>query len=413
MKYFIQIIFLFIAMQYRVPLAYATPSLNGFISQISETNPAIQAAKLNVSAAEAREHAATQPLYNPELTAERQTAIENVTSIGINQTIDWVNKRKARSWVGTSNVWVARAELINLRNQFLFQVLTALAKYQTQQQTVTLAKKRSSLLKHFLVLTQKRYANGDIARVDLDLAQLAYAEAIAQEADAEVNANQALQILRASTGFNHFSFPQLAAALPRPELNVDIDKLMEKSPPLRIMHQQYKTALARVKLAERERYPDPTFGIQGGESSDGHKHRRLIGFTFNLPLPIRNSYRAEVDAANFDAIEAEEKMADIVRQTRAEISSTAERYQVLYRAMEHWQSASGKSLHDGMLLIERLWRSGEMSTTEYLVQLKQRIDSQISGVVLKGHAWEGWMEWLKASGQIEGWLDLTPTEECL
>jgi outer membrane protein, heavy metal efflux system len=387
--------------------AYRSP-LNAFVNQVLENNPAILAAQSNVLAAKARERASGQPLYNPELTAEKQNALENTTSVGINQTIDWINKRGAREQVGAANALVAEAQLGDLRQQLAAEILTALAKYQVELRVVSLAKERTSLLQQFVDLTRKRYKSGDIARVDLDLAQLALSEAMAQQAEAEVNANQALQVLRATTGFNQINWPNLSPALPKPVLtdHIDVDHFMHKLPAVLVLNQQYQTARARIKLAERERYPDPTIGIQGGESSGDGESKRLVGITLNIPLFVRNPYRAEVDAANYDALEAEGKRADIVRKVRAEIKSSAERYQMLYRVTQQWQQVSGKPLSDGMTLIARLWQAGEINTTDYLVQLKQRIDSQIAGVELKGRAWEAWVEWLRASGQVESWLQL-------
>jgi cobalt-zinc-cadmium efflux system outer membrane protein len=387
--------------------AYSESSLGVFINHVLQDNPAIQAAKSNVLAAEARENASGQPLYNPELVAQKENAIENTTSIGINQTIDWSNKRGAHKQIGATNTLVARAQLADLQQQMATQILSALAKYQIEQHVVSLAKKRTSLLEQFVSLTNKRYSNGDLARVDLDLAQLALAEAQAEQADAEVNANQALQILRATTGSNQSSWPHLSAVLPMLSLdNIDVDRSISKLPAVLILSQQYQTSRARIKLAERERYPDPTIGIQGGEASDGSEKKKLVGLSFSIPLLVRNPHRAEVDAANYDAIEAEGKRADIVRQARAEIIGSAERFQTLYRATRKWQEVSGKPLGNGMTLIERLWKSGEMNTTDYLVQLKQRIDSEIAGVELKGRAWQAWADWLKASGQVENWLHL-------
>lgn len=384
-------------------------SLKRFINEVLENNPAILAAQSNVSAAKAREHASGQPLYNPELIAEKQNALENTTSIGINQTIDWADKRGAREQVGFTNVFVAKAQLADLRQQLAAEILGALAKYQTEQRVVVLAKKRTLLLKQFVTLTKNRYKSGDIARVDLDLAQLALSEALAQQAEAEVNANQALQVLRATSGFSKTSWPTLSSALPKIALNsIDVDHIIHKLPSVLVLNQQSRTARARIQLAQRERYPDPTIGIQGGESSSDGQSKRLVGVTLSIPLFVRNSYKAEVDAANFDAIEADGKRADIVRKARAEIRSSAERYQTLYRAVQQWQQVSGKPLSDGMVLIERLWQAGEMSTTDYLVQLKQRVDSEIAGADLNGRAWEGWVAWLRASGKTEYWLQLEP-----
>lgn len=388
---------------------YAMSPLNDFINQVLEDNPAIQAAESNVAAAKAREHASGQPLYNPELSAQKQNALENQTSLGLNQTIDWANKRDAREQVGAANARVAQAQLADLRQQLAAQALSALAKYQAEQQVVTLAKERTDLLQQFTTLTQKRYKSGDVARVDLDLAQLALSEATAQQSDAEANLNQTLQILRATTGFTQMNWPHLSSSLPTLSTdNIDIDNLITHLPAFLVQSQQYQTARASIKLAERERYPDPTIGIQGGESSGEGERKTLVGFTVSIPLFVRNPYKAEVDAANYEAIEADNNRAYTVRQARAEIKSSAERYQTLYRATQQWQQIAGKPLSDGVVLIERLWEAGEINSTEYIVQLKQYIDSQISGVELKGRAWQAWVDWLKASGQVDSWLQLKP-----
>lgn len=385
-------------------------SISVFINQVLQNNPAIQAAKSNVTASRYRQIASGQPLYNPVLTAEKQNALENTTSAGINQTIDWVNKRHAREQVGIANALVAEAQYAALRQHIAAAILSALGKLQAQQNAVLLAKSRCDLLKQFVNLNEKRYQNGDIARVDLDLAQLALSEALAQQADAEINANQALQVLRATTGLNRTNWPHLPSNLPTLSANSGLsNNRMSKLPSILILSQQYQVARAAIKVAERERYPDPTFGIEGGLATSDSERKNLVGVTLGIPLYIRNPYRAEVHAANHDAMEAESKRIDMVRQVKAEITSSAERYRILSSAFQQWQDISAKPLSDGLTLIKRLWQAGEINTIDYLVQLKQRIDSQIAGVQLKEQAWEAWSEWLKASGQTESWLNRKPS----
>lgn len=382
-------------------------SINQFIDQALENHPAMLAAQANVAAAKARERASGQILYNPELTAQKENALENTSSVGLNQTIDWVNKRGARHQVGEANLHIAKAQHADLRQQIAAQIFVALVKYQAKQQVVSFAKRRTSLFQEFVELSQKLYKNGDIARVDLDLARLALAEALSQQADAEVSVIQALQSIRTTTGYTGKQVPRIVLPLPNLILNpTDVDRFMNTLPAIAVLNHQYQMAQARLKSAERDRFPDPTIGIQGGESSSEGQSKRLIGLTLNLPLFILNPYKAEVDAANFDAIEAAEKRADLVRQASAQMMSSAERYQTLHRATEQWQMVSGKALSDSAAIIQGLWQAGEINTTDYLVHLKQRIDSQISGVELKERTWEIWIEWLKASGQVDQWLQL-------
>lgn len=396
-------------------------SLKTFIYQVLEDNPDVQAAKANIDAQHARLEAAEQPLYNPaliadteqkrqksfkdpELALEGNKPYEDTYTIGINQTIDLANKRLVRSKVADKNLHVAECQLAALRQQLATEVLSALIRYQTTQQVVNLTKERTALLKKFVNLTEKREATGDVSSVETDLAKLALSEAIVQQADAEINLNQILQVLRSLTGLNQIVWPDLPSLPELHFMNSDTNELLNSLPSLQVLNEQYLSAKMRVQLTKRERYPDPTFGIQGGKENTNEGNKRVWLASFSVPLFIRNSYRAEVEAANFDAMEADKKRMNLLRQVRADVVSSAERYQTLYQTLQEARQISKKPLNDGVVLIERLWQAGELSTTDYLVQFKQRLDSQIAVAELRTRTWQAWGDWLKASGTIENWL---------
>lgn len=392
-------------------VSYTSVSLNAFIYQVLANNPSIQAAQANVAAAQARQNAAAQPLYNPELTGEAQQATDKVYAAGINQTVDWANKRNARSQVGTAEFQIAKAQLSVLRQQLVTEVLDAIARYQTEQQVVIFAKERTTLMQQFVVLTEKRHASGDVARVDVDLAKLALSESLAQQAEVEIDLNKALQTLQATTGLMRSTmWPSFPVKLPQLAMSsVDDEQLMNQLPVIQVLNNQYLSAQARIRLAEQESYPDPTFGIQGGKEDTNEGNSGLVGVTVSIPIFIRNNYHAQIDAANFDAIEAGQERMNRIRQIRAEIENSAKRYHTLYQSTQQWQQVSNQPLTDGMVIIEKLWQGGEINSTDYLVQVKQRIDSQIAGVELKGRTWQAWIDWLNASGTLQSWLQQEST----
>jgi len=55
-------------------------------------------------------------------------------------------------------------------------------------------------------------------------------------------------------------------------------------------------------------------------------------------------------------------------------------------------------------LLERVWRVREITTAEYVLQLKQLLDGRAAGEELRLQAWQAWFEWLSASGQSQSWL---------
>ena len=124
----------------------------------------------------------------------------------------------------------------------------------------------------------------------------------------------------------------------------------------------------------------------------------------SVPLFVRNNFHDQLRAVNNQEIAVEQMRMNIYRETRASLQGDLARYRLLYVASQRWNQASKHSLDGGIELLNKLWAAGELSTTDYLVQLKQRIDSQIAGAELKGKAWQMWFSVLQASGHLTPWL---------
>ncbi|MCU7854078.1 MAG: TolC family protein, partial [Candidatus Thiodiazotropha sp. (ex Lucinoma borealis)] len=75
-----------------------------------------------------------------------------------------------------------------------------------------------------------------------------------------------------------------------------------------------------------------------------------------------------------------------------------------------WTSLGRTSLEQHSVLLETQWQAGEMSTSDYLLQIKQAIDTRIAGLKLKGELWNAWTTWLTASGTLNSWLIITAEE---
>ena len=63
------------------PIFSQNSDLNSFIQQTLANNPTVQAAEATVAAAAARQRGSANPLYNPELGAEAQRAIDNTYAV--------------------------------------------------------------------------------------------------------------------------------------------------------------------------------------------------------------------------------------------------------------------------------------------------------------------------------------------
>ncbi|MGD2112388.1 MAG: TolC family protein, partial [Gammaproteobacteria bacterium] len=105
-------------------------------------------------------------------------------------------------------------------------------------------------------------------------------------------------------------------------------------------------------------------------------------------------------------IRAEREAENRRRLARTELSAAAQIYRSAYRAWMNWEESGGPRLGQRSELLDRLWQAGELNTTDYLVQLKQALDIEVSAIEQRGRMWRAWTGWLAASGQAERWLNL-------
>ena len=383
-------------------------SPGSWVSRLLADHPAMLAADASLDAARARVNAADQPLYNPELEFEYENSDTETTAGGISQAIDWADKRGARASVAQNELSVAEANRAAVRQSLAAEMLSTLAGYATAVAQQELGDQRGELMQRFGDLAERRRKAGDLAQVELDLANLAVAEARFQQAAVTTAKIQSLQALIAVTGRNDGHWPTFPAVLPELELRqLDHEALLQSLPALRQSLARVAAARAMIQLRSRERRPDPTVTLRvGTEESD-----TLTGVNLSIPLYIRNSLRAEVDVASAELLQAERDANDLYRRSQAELEAAGMTYQLSRSAWQAWESTGAVSLGGQIKLLQRLWQAGEINTTDYLVQLKQALDTRASAIEQRGRMWQSWVDWLLASGQVDNWLQTGDIEK--
>jgi len=378
-----------------------SPALKQLVQNFLAQHPAAQAARADLERAEAEVRAAAQPLYNPEVELEYEDATDVTKTVGLVQTLDWAGKRRARASAGRDSIRAAQAAQALTRQMLLGELLDDLGGVSASSRAARLAQQRVQLLDEFLRLAERRYAAGDVGQTDVDLARLALSEAHMQAASITADSTAAASRLAALVQQPAGGWPALPV-LPTDIGSFKSNDLLQQHPALRQAQAEAAAAKAGVSIAERGRRPDPTVGLRGGQEDDD----TLVAVTLSFPLFVRNRFRAEVEAANADAIRAEQVYYNRLRRANSELQAAAERYRLTRSALSDWERIGQRSLKGRVELLKRLWETGEISTTDYLVQLQQTMDTRASAAELRGSAWAAWIAWLQASGQTEHWLGL-------
>ncbi len=377
----------------------SAPALQAFMQQVWSESPAMQGAQAALDAARVRADGADRPLHNPVLELDAEQTGVNTTSLGLSQTIDWSNKRGALTQIADHQVLVAEARLREIRQHTATETLGALVDLATAREMQALAQRSSQLMKAFFDAVQQRRDAGDVAALDVTLAQVAYSEALMEQAASESRLAEAEAALQAVTGLTGESWPRLPEQLiPVPERANPA--LFESLPELAVLRSRMDAAKARIALARKQGKIDPTIGIRAGrEESD-----ELLGLSIGIPLFVRNNYRTGVRAASYDAAAAEQAWRDARRRAAARLNAALGRFNSTSRAWQVWSTGGQQALREQMSLLEQMWQAGELTATDFLIQAKQNIDTQATATMLLNEVWQSAIAWLAASAQIESWL---------
>ena len=377
------------------------PALQTFIKRVWAESPAILGAQAAVDAARARAEGANRPIYNPDLALDAERTSVNTTSIGLSQTIDWGDKQEAQTHIADQEVQAATAGVWLTRQRIAVETLKALTGYFTAREMRALALRRSELMKGFIDTVKQRQAAGDMGALEGTLAQVTYSEALMQQAATESELAEAEAALRAVSGFDLDVWPQLPNVL-APAPKQVAPALLQALPVLAVLRNRVAAAKARIRLAEREGRADPTIGIRAGRDDSD----TLLGMSLEIPLFVRNNFKAEVRVASQEALVEELAYRDTYRRAKARLDGSLGRFNKTTQAWRSWVATGQQAHREQMNLLEQMWQAGELTATDFLIQAKQNIDTQTAATTLKGEVWQAAIEWLDASGQVDEWLGL-------
>ena len=380
-------------------------TLQRWLNKNVDNHPSVLAAIAAVDSSRYQLIAADKALYNPELELDAESAAADTASIGLSQTIDWGDSRGARTEMAASNKVAVQFAYESTRRNIAAEFLSGLSEYHTSSALKILAEQGESLMQRSAKLAKQRFDAGDLGKVEVDLSNLSYAQARFKLADAITLHARAKQNLIALTGSINTNWPEPLDNYPAPENSTpEVSKIVQQLPKMREITSRVKAAQANIKLQAGEGTVNPTIAFRAGKEDQD----TLIGLSLSIPLQIRNNFKAQVDSANAEMIQAERESIDAYRKLKSRLEIAIISYELSREAWVAWQQSGADTLNEQIKLLERLWEAGEMNTTDYLIQLTQTLETKASAIEQRGRMWTDWSEWLIASGKIEQWLNKAP-----
>ena len=378
------------------------PTLGQFLEDAARNHPRLEEARAELDAAEARGRANSRPLYNPEFEGEFSDSVDpanDTRAIGLSKAFDITNKRATRAKGARSAVDAASFTFEAEKRALFADLLTALADYQASKRLSDLAAERADVAREFSSIADRRAEAGDLSKSERLAAQLSFSQAIAEQTTARSEFSEARQALTALVGEVMPAWPVLPdppAAAPPLDMT-----LVRRLPELRAAEARADALSAEIRFAKKARIPDPTIGAAYGREGDAD----FAGVRLSVPIPVFASGQAEVDEARAERIAAEQAIRNQLRNAEARLVEASGRFAVAAGTWRAWMRDGSDVLGEQRRVLDQLWRSGDITAVEYLVQLDQTYSAERAGIELQGSLWRAWIDWLDASGTLNEWME--------
>lgn len=384
----------------RVPVM--NDALSQFIESVWAESPSVKAKQSELDVLLAQKEGVDQPLYNPNLILDAErSGVVNTTVVGFNQTLDWSDQQDAQRQMANKRVLMASAELKQIKQKVAVETLNALAEYATVKQMQALAVYRAELIQNFIDTVKQRQLAGDMGALEGLLAQVTYSEVLMQQAAVESQLAEVEAALQSVTGLVLTAWPALPSKLALPMVQTG-EAHLKNLPELVALSHRIEAAKSQVVVTERVNRVAPTIGVRAGREGD----ETLLGVSLEIPLFVRNNFKADVRARRYEVTRDEQLYHAAYRRAKARLDGSFGRYQSTAKAWQVWLTEGQAAQLEQGKLLEKMWQAGELTATDYLVQAKQRLETQKMATELMGEVWQAAIAWLDASGQVNDWLNI-------
>lgn len=371
-----------------------------FILRQIRALPAFLALQKASDAAGQQKLSQAQPLYNPELDLDYVNKKEDEYNVVVSQTIDWFDKQKANRSLGQYQYELVQMENNIQTEQMLADALYAYIEFSQSKRLLEVARKQEKLLSRLSHDLKLREAAGDVGRTDAEMTYLSLAQNLQQTNLIEIRYRKALAQMKKYLNHTQPSaYPQQGIWL-NDIAEAAIEQGLRQNLSLRHEQLLLQQAIAVSRIKKLAQKADPSIGIGAGREGKDN----TITVQFSVPLYLRNNYSADYHEALYKVKQAELDMEERRRLVKTELNQSRANYLQLKQQFLQWQKLSGKRLEETQILLHKQWKSGDISTSEYLFSLQQRADALITHINLVTEIYKAWVQWLLASSQVEQWL---------
>ncbi len=361
-------------------------------------HPQVLAARQSMKASLYQADSLEKATYNPELSTDfGNEGPDRTYTLGINQTIDWTNKRGSRKQQAVFARISAQKNYAFVLQTKMAEALNALINWQAIKNQSQLVTEQENQLENLLEIVKKRTKSGDLGQLDAELAYLSLSQRFGQSARVQAQ----LRRIEASLGELLPDWNKRKITLSQSQWSHVIDKTAEKlvddHPAVQAAKAQWEISVFAAEIALKRKKPDPTIGVGAGKLGRDN----VLSLSLSIPLYVRNNFSLLYKAADQQAMASEANYHAVRRKQLFAIKASQAALKEYKRRFQKWQNLMQGRDKNSENLLQKQWSIGDISTTEYLLTLQQRTAGLIAGIELEQEYQSALIQLLLDTAQLD------------
>lgn len=352
-------------------------TLESVLDRARASAPAIVAARMRIDEARGRVVGARLPFGSNPIVAVAAGQRNGTTDtaeyqLEVAQDVTLPSRRRARIDAARAGVTQQEARALEIERDVLRQVATVFLRAVEARERAGVADTAKQFADEALRIAERRYAAGDVAQLDVNLARTAVARAEADARNAAATLNGQLTQLQVLLGITS---PIVLDGTLRDVLAVPAEDLFARAsnrPDVRVLDAEIAEEEAEQRFARTLRWPE--LGVRAAYSREEGDRVVLGGVGLSLPIFNRGQEAAAVANARLARLRAQREA--LTRTIEAEVRGAVATYGALRTAASEYERTVLPLIEENERLALESYEVGQIGLGDLLLVRREALDAR-------------------------------------
>ncbi len=352
-------------------------TLEGALERARQSAPAVVAARMRIDEARGRVAGASLPFAsNPTVDVEagRRSGQTSSTDYGleVGQDLELPQRRRARIDAARAGVTQEEQRAREAEREALRAVATTFLRAVEARERAEAAGSGKRLADEALRIAERRYAAGDVAQLDVNLARTAVARADAETRIANATRTGQVTQLQVLLGIGE---PVTAGGSLRDAWTLATTDLVARAagrPDVRVLEAEIAETEAELRLARTLRWPD--FGVRASYANEERDRIVLGGIGLTLPVFHRGQEATAVASARLTRLRAQREA--LTRTIEAEVRGAMATHDALRAAASEYERTVLPLVEESEKLALESYEAGQIGLGDLLLVRREALEAR-------------------------------------